>query len=230
MKKLFLGVIALILSGCSDAYPDYNYKMTIHVGDNAYSTVREVTIEETDTILDSSGKRLKYGLRGEAVIIDSLDGSSAFALLSKPNDADYGRGVAEAALRPELTAEEEASADRDKIYYQRLSSIEGVHDLPKRVPNVAFESGYYETWPMFVEFEDIDDPKTVREISASALGVTNITIEITDDDVTTGIEGRLPWRKGFPEGKLNGQRFEDMRDKSLAAHLSAFSFSTESTK
>ena len=78
------------------------------------------------------------------------------------------------------------------------------------MPNAAFESGYYDTWPMFVTFGDPDDPKTVREVSASELGVRNITIEITDEDVTEGIEERLPsygpesgfkrWYQNLPVG------------------------------
>lgn len=52
---------------------------------------------------------------------------------------------------------------------------------------------------MFVTFDDPSDPKTVREVSPESIGVSRITIEITDEDVTTGIEERLPLptTKGF---------------------------------
>src|SRR5690242_12999462 len=55
--------------------------------------------------------------------------------------------------------------------------------------------------PMLVHFRDINDPKSVEQIDpanfAATLGIgialRRVTIEITDDPITTGIEKRLPW-------------------------------------
>lgn len=125
-----------------------------------------------------------------------------------------------------LTAEEEASENRNEIYYQRLAATEGVHDLPKKVRNIAFKSGTFKTWPMFVKFGDIDDPKTVREVSASELGVQNITIEIVDEDVTVGITEKLSWLNNQAGSLVKTRPGQSMFDKTKAQRVTGSGFWT----
>ena len=68
----------------------------------------------------------------------------------------------------------------------------------------------------------------VREVAPEEIGVRRITIEITDESITTGIEKRLPWLHGYYDRKLSGTRFETLADKQkhpLSGILSAGSFS-----
>jgi hypothetical protein len=61
--------------------------------------------------------------------------------------------------------------------------------------------GWSTGYPMLVRFKDIRDPKSVEKVDPNDIaksigpGVTlrRITLQITDDPVTTGIEKRLGW-------------------------------------
>ena len=82
-------LMALSLASCGDdAFPDYHYKMTVHVGGQTFSSVRAVEQEEVSSVVDSSGRTVSRKLRGEAVIIDHPNGRTYYALLGKPNDPD----------------------------------------------------------------------------------------------------------------------------------------------
>lgn len=88
---------------------------------------------------------------------------------------------------------------------QAMVAIKGPQELKRFIPvdKLRRHKGSgdpdFPGWPMFVTFSDPSDPKTVREVSPESIGVSRITIEITDEDVTTGIEKRLPapTAKGF---------------------------------
>ncbi len=64
---------------------------------------------------------------------------------------------------------------------------------------------------MLVTFGDLDDPTSVEEVDPDDLGATfgegnslrRITVQITDDPVTTGIEKRLEWLSEYPEPRLD---------------------------
>lgn len=55
-------------------------------------------------------------------------------------------------------------------------------------------------YPLLVTFTDIDDPSSVQRVDPANLAASfgpgirlkRITVEVSDDDVTTGIEKRLP--------------------------------------
>jgi hypothetical protein len=64
----------------------------------------------------------------------------------------------------------------------------------------------------------------------TGVSLSRITLQMADEPVTNKIPQRLPWRSRFPKGKLSGDRFEDFSKPEAAAHLSAFSFSTEPVK
>ncbi len=196
-------------------------------------------------MLDSSGKTVKTSMRGEAVIIDHPNGHTYYALLSKPGSPQYGASAADLALMPLVTkaqrrpgenwlgGNQSGDLDLRAQDQQAMVAIEGPQELKRRIPvdQLRRHSGSgdpdFPGWPMFVTFSDPSDPRTVREVSPESIGVSRITIEITDEDVTTGIEERLGWRKRMNDGMLSGERFEDMRAVSLSDHVSPFDFSTE---
>ena len=93
-------ILAAGLTACGDRFPDYNYKMTIHVGDDAYSSVRRVEQEEVSSIVDSTGSTVRTRMQGEAVIIDRPNGRTYYALIAKPGSPQYGAFAAELALMP----------------------------------------------------------------------------------------------------------------------------------
>ena len=240
----------LALGGCGDAFPDYHYKMTIYAGGKAFSSVRGIEQERVSSLADSSGSRVKTTLSGEAVIMD-LNGRTYYALLSKPDRPEYAAGVAGLALRPHVPGEKplgevdraieeynESQQGRSPTAYlddqasanQAMVEVAGPKDLPRTEPNTDPYRGprSFDSWPMFVTFSDPRDPKSVREVSPESIGVSRITIEITNEDVTTGIEERLAWLVKFKtsSSRLSGNRsiVVSNTDRSLAENLGIGAF------
>jgi hypothetical protein len=189
--------------------------MTVWVGDKPFSAVRHVSVEEGSTIQDPSGRRVDYKVSGQAVIIETQSGP-VFALLTPESGqfgfGNYGAMVAGPALVPAIGKPAESEAQKaireyreeqpgydwlaeDAKQHNAMLQVEGPHPLPRSIPNPDRYRGErtIPVWPLFVRFGDINDPKNVRKVSPESIGVTGITIEITDDDVTEGIEDRLGW-------------------------------------
>lgn len=248
---------ALSLGGCGDdRFPDYHYKMTIHVGDRAFSSVRGVEQERVTSIADSGGQTIKRRLSGEAVIIEA-NGRTYYALLSKPDNADYALlTVTQASLGVAMAAMPDPDAPKSE---QQKAIAEWRRDQPGRDPNaylddIASESrvmtelkGVYplqrtlparqgrpplDAWPMFVTFGDPNDPKTVREVSPESIGVSNITVEITDEPVTIGIEERFPWWSQYKRLRFDGTSrvTQNMTTTDMRNSLTTGDFSTGEVK
>lgn len=81
---------------------------------------------------------------------------------------------------------------------------------------------------MFVTFADSANPSTVREVTPESLGVERITIEITDEDVTEGIEERLIWLPDYYGRQLSGDRFQTLENsrKGISAYITSGLFSS----
>ena len=66
-------------------------------------------------------------------------------------------------------------------------------------------------YPMLVTFGDLSDPTSVANVDPEHLAATfgegvrlkRITVELTDDAVTTAIEERLGWLSEYPEPRLD---------------------------
>lgn len=209
--KLMALVATLLVTACGDdRFPDYHYKITIYVGDKAFSSVRAVEAKEVSSIVDSSGRTVKTSQRGEAVILDLGSGQVVYALLSGADSNSIGGyGFATVALTPHIPGKPTVS-DMDQAIKeyrddqnpgrdgwderaeeaQQMVQVQGPQDLPRTYSRPG--RAPMKAWPMFVTFDDPKDPKTVREVSPGSIGVSRITVEITDEPVTTGIEARLP--------------------------------------
>ncbi|WP_160596314.1 hypothetical protein [Qipengyuania aquimaris] len=191
------------LTGCGDRFPDYNYKMTVYAGEQQFSSVRHVKVTEGVSIVSRK-------VEGEAVVIDR-NGRTYYALLSRADNADYDAFVAGMALRDHVPRDDvqrsevqqaidewyEEHSTQDSFgdaaeFLQAMVKVEGAHDLPRTLPPRRNREPM-QAWPMFVTFSNPSDPRTVREVSPEVIGIDRITIEITDEDVTTGIEERLPY-------------------------------------
>jgi len=206
-------MLALSLIAACDRLPDYRYKMTIYVntpdGEKAFSSVRQVRVEEVKSLADSSGLSQRVQLEGEAVILD-LTGGPVFALLNKPDNRDYGHYIVYAALSPTPQVEAD-SAEQDDLLSNHRGATAYFDDRAKRLQEMVKVKGPRELprarashhpdrnpqpvalWPMFVRFSDLADPASVRELSPDEIGVTRITIEITRDPVSKQIFNWLPW-------------------------------------
>ena len=205
--------VLMALAGCSgdDRFPDYHYKMTIYVdtpeGEKAYSSVRAVNQTEESSI-QTSGTIVKSSVTGEAVILALPDGRTIYALLSSPGREGYAANIAEVALLPpvrrhdrdprfdDLSSDANKSQDDNAKDAQAMVKVVGPRDLPRELKVNSLGRPIdppLPTWPTFVTFDDPADPKTVRAVTPEEVGVKRITMENTDEPVTTGIAQRLSW-------------------------------------
>jgi hypothetical protein len=194
------GLAILALGGCKllGLSWAYRYKITVEVdtpqGLKSGFAVREIIY--TKQVIKLPGMAgTASSQRGEAVAVDLPNGQVLFGLLSTD-----GYQTLQAAFgddSPETL--DAAQSDRRVVE---------LHPKPGSIPA---QSGY----PMLVTFTDIADPASVKladpaDLAASygpGVQLKRITVEITDDPVTSGIEKRLGWLtkslKGYdfhPEG------------------------------
>ena len=233
MMSMLIGIAALILPACTaadDAAPDYRYRLTVEVETPEGLRTGSSVIEVQQTLMRAGGspanQAVRWRVRGEAVAVDLPGGKTLFALLRSDNDPDWASRVYVLLAPQENKGFEDALDD--------VLELTGKRTLPRMWPPVAFleERSAY---PMMVTFGDLADPTSVAEVDpddlAAAFGegvkLKRITVELTDDPVTSGIEARLGWLQRLWPNKLNGDRFEDFDKRELAAHLSPNSFSTE---
>jgi hypothetical protein len=185
---IILGVFVMVvlLTRCGSTQT-VRYRMTVEVetpqGLRTGSSVREVTAYSPWVINPSS--RTHFDLSGEAVAVDLPDGRVLFALLTGADGVDY------AALLPG--------------YHMGWLSPEGIAQgpvplWPNTLSTVSRARGAAAA-PMLVTFGNLRDPMSVTEVDPANLSaqfgegvrLRRITVQVTDDDVTEGIERRLVW-------------------------------------
>lgn len=185
---MLAGCAASSVSACAPSLPDYRYRLTVEVdtpdGMRSGSSVIQVASHVSSQYSLSPGD-VTTQVTGDAVAVDLPGGKMLFALLSKPGSAEGANTYAFDALIPkpwigweEYVADVNALADRRDI---------GV--LP------------FKDWPMLVTFGDINDPTSIVRIDIANLEATlgpdvkirRITVQITEEPVTSGIEKKLKW-------------------------------------
>lgn len=198
------GAAAVLLGGCGilGSTYSYRYKMVVEVetpdGLKTGSAVHETIVSKSNVDLGDLNAKRGMRTRGEAVAVDLPGGQTLFALL--PDSS-----LTQAVLDPEWKNDWVDSA-------KRISSgdtPEGPIAMTggKQTDRFAKPVGY----PMLVRFRDIADPKTVEEVDPANLAASfgagvrlrRITLQVTDEDVTEGIEKRLVWLQQIPERNLN---------------------------
>jgi len=178
---------------------------------------------------------LQSTLKGEAVAVDLPDGQTLFALLSSPGQhstSDYHDQLFNDALLAGAVSMPPMPRRYDSSEWAEMRSV-----AARLKPSLTLPLALY---PRLVWFRDIRDPESVEAIEADMLSATfgpgntikRITLTVTDQVVTTGINKRLGWLQKLQhqEGMLNGDRFEDFRKSALAGHISPFDFTTERLK
>ena len=176
---------ALPLTGCGSIHTQ-RYRMTVEVetpqGLCSGSAVREISHRAPSTlpIPSLAEDRPSWHLRGEAVAVDLPGGQTLFALLSS------GDGVVD-------------YAGRDIWFLFRELGGEKIVLWPN--PPTTKRPMIADPLPMLVRFADITDPASVEKVDpdnlAAAFGpsvkLRRISVELTDDAVSTGIDRRFIW-------------------------------------
>lgn len=232
-RRVVLGVLAgsaiALLGGCGliGNSISYRYRLTVEVetpeGLKTGSSVIEVTVTEQKGI---NGSHLDVKMKGEAVAVDLPGGQTLFALLDKAASAPTDAVEEQLGLLPV------DSNWRDTA--RRIKAQTDVFELPR---SITVRGKDVATYPTLVYFRDLSDPRSVETVlptnlaSSFGLGVRlkRITIQVTDDEVTEGIEKRFPWWSNFRNKHFDGTSTasEDLTNLSPTAHLTPGSFSTE---
>lgn len=233
---VFTGIFAATSVACSQMFPSgtWRYRMTVTMetpeGLKTGSAVREVTVRRGIALTPESLPSVQS--KGEAVAVDLGQRGVLFALISYD---DYltvfsAFGWTSGGTTPEGIK-----------YFSNLKDARAVLSP--------------ENYPVFVTFRDMKDPKTVEmvwqgefydervgqgarrafriatdrfeELFGKGVKLKEITIEMTDDPVTWGIDNRLPWLPQFYNKRFDGDRFGNFqaRDR-LSNSLSSGAFST----
>lgn len=210
MLSTFLVLIVGIAAWWQYSFPSgtWRYKMTVTVetpeGIKTGSAVREVTYSNGPKILpDVAGA--SWNVKGEAVVVDMGQGKYLFALL----DVDGSYQIVYDVF-PYY-----GQSARDHIQYYK--SLTGQKKI--------LEKSQY---PTMVTFKDIKDPKSVIAVDRANLAGTfgagvklkDVTIEMTDDNVTWGVDTYLAWLAGLKGGYLDGAF--SSRNSPLGLHAGYF--------
>lgn len=197
-------------------YPSgsFHYKMTVAIetpeGDKIGSAVREVSMWRNPRIFPEAGAGGAVLSRGEAVVVDLGRQGVVFALLrGLGGDADHGDRVVYKALPCPYGADTPLSKKCVEYYISKKDS---------ETAAVAFEH-----YPQFVYFEDIEDPKTIKnlidvkrcpdprtgipdkllclekdhfeEVFGEGVRLKSVVVEITDEDIIWSLDDLLPYGK-----------------------------------
>ena len=214
-RRGVLGLLAvaatLVLAGCQGVthaeFEPIRYRLTATVetseGVRTGSSVIEVNwaMSRTSPPLGGSG----YTVEGEAAAVDLPGGQTLFVLLRSAEEVDWAAwvikriptaGMAEQAKpTPSDRAEQIAS---EKRYLDLVRADRAVHAVwkpepPHNLPGLSV--------PSLVRFRDIADPKSVEQVDPANLAksfgpgvrLKSLTVQVTDEPVTVGIEKKLAW-------------------------------------
>jgi hypothetical protein len=217
------GVALSVVSGCAliESRKTMRYRLIVEVetpqGIKSGSSVIEVTALKTPISLPGAGGLTNLGglsCKGEAAAVDLPNGQALFALLQTEG------GFRRACAYPLLAFKHRLNAFAGGYaQIQLISSWKGQRSPMPQVHSILpKDGGEISGYPMLVTFKDITDPTSVERINPDDLAASfgkgyklkSISVTITDEPVTTGIESKLPsygpetgfneWYKGLPYG------------------------------
>lgn len=218
-----------LTSGCglfNSSLPTYRYRLTVNVdtpdGPRSGSGVVEVrTTKQGSWNIDSPGN-ISTQVFGEAVAVDLPNGKTLFAV--QGSDWDHY-----------LLTAYKAHIGSSRIPFEMRARIKqarrhrGVLILPEK----GGQNANWVMYPKLVQFGNLSDPASAEWVAhddlAAAFGpgyaLRSVTVEVTSEPITTGIDRRLPW---LGELKKSGGRRLDGSKSILrsveAKHLYAGSF------
>lgn len=192
-KTLLLLVVALPFVVFKLQHPTHAWRQRLTFvvatphGEKVGSAVQAVEWTPNPFFKDGAAFHLK--LKGEAVAVEIAPGHVLFALLNGQGGEEHAGLLALYQFgggRPGQGDFPWAKSD-----FAAVRAAHGGAATPLR-PDLT---------PLLVTFRDINDPKTVEQVDPANLAASfgadvqlvRMTIEITDDPVTSGIERKLAW-------------------------------------
>jgi hypothetical protein len=225
---MIIFVSALVLAGCGEKTESYRYKLTVAVntpdGVKRTSSVVEVQFAE----ISIPGRGILHKLRGEALYVDLGFGARPLiALLTRQLHVEHGRG-----REPLWTRD----GGPGRVSISKLLSGQALTDATADVSRVARMRGLHtiapDDLPDLVTFANVNDPKTVIEVDRNDLQATlgpgiswnEITLESTDEPITTGVVRKLPWLSEYYQHNWRLDRTDHHFTSELANTLMWFDF------
>jgi len=242
MRRLaFLPLLfsALAIGGCGSS-AEINYRIIVQVDDNGVSRtgsgVWQFKITENVPL---GGRSYTPRFRGEAIAVD-LPGRGTLFVLGQGPSADMSM-VAEKLFRKEAEAVAGPAAERHQLNGAISKMVGQQKEVPcARLTGEAGDRLPLSFCPFLVRFRNPRDPGSVEQVDIANLSssfgpgvrMKTLLVQITDADVTTGIEARLPWLAAQMKGKasLDGTPFNGInpsQNEPTGRRLSAGEFSTE---
>jgi hypothetical protein len=212
-------VLCLLLTASCNKVYTWHQKLTVTVqtptGEVSGYSVTQITKTHSDSWYDFPEARgVRSDVRGEAVVVEVAPGKYLFVLLDGMGDL----------ARVSFT--EQFPSLRSGEFDHWARSIER-HRGTAAVPRDAY--------PMMVSFTDIAEPTSVMQVDPEKLASTygegyslaEVTLEITDEVVTTGVvETMLYWwmeKRSGPYNEMSPLRLPDNSPRGWK-NLSARSF------
>lgn len=173
-------VVAFGLAGCLDHH-EWHQKLTVIV-DTPNGEIKGSAVAKVNAAfgqLPMSSNEVNYEVAGEATIVDLGKGRYLFATIDEETKERFYR------------------SDRNR--FKGLRRGEWLYEIPKQKDVLTVPPKRY---PMLVTFSDVNNPASVKLVDPNDLAATfgagyalkSITLEITDEPVTTGkVESVLGW-------------------------------------
>jgi len=197
LQTLVAGGAMLALAACGQGAPA---DLTHYYTPYRYRLIATVETPEGvrtgSSVIEVKWAPHKYKVKGEAAAVDLPGGQTLFVLLRSAANPDWdayafeSTGVFSTGKAPLATSEEDL--------WRGIAADRGTYPVNRRRVTAIEDSDNY---PYMVRFRDPADPKSVEQVDPDNLAKTfgpgyrlkSLTIQMTGDPVSTGIENRLPW-------------------------------------
>ena len=225
---LIIGVVLFLWATRSGGGESFRYRMAVEVetpeGLRSGHSVHEIRAANQNNLGLAPPSR-KIEKTGEAVAVDLPNGQTLFVLAPSP---DRVQQVLDPEWRNDWVESAKRIADR---------KTSGVLNFPIDTKRDRSPDGLPRSHAgLFVRFRDISKPDTVEEVNPERLdeafgpgyALRRVTVQLTDEPPTSGIERRLPWLPEHYNFKFSGDRYwsADNAHKGISASMSSGAFST----
>jgi hypothetical protein len=234
LRLAAIAVVCITVGGCGRS-ESYRYKLTVALNtpDGIKKTSSVVEISFWDVSIPARGTM--HRLNGEALYLDLGPGKRPLvALLMYTSEVrPYRRNMPwgnETGPSDDLLSRFYGPIEFNLDEVARVSRMRGTHSITSN------------DLPVLVTFADVDDPSSVTIVDPNDLEATlgagvswnEITLEITDEPVTTGIVQKLPWLVDYYDKnlRLDGDNLGWAKKKEISNKLGweCFVFSNEFRK
>ena len=233
IRSAALAGFTAILGGCGNS-AEVRYKVSVEVDDNgtsrAGSSVMSFKLSKASIALASP---YNAEFKGEAVAVDLGNQQVLFALLK-----DEDGGLSTMPVLAETVFGDLASGSERIHTIRHIASKNGLaRELPRFGPRNSVSREPFVQYPLLVRFRELDRPESLEAVAPDALDqafgpgvkLKRITVQITDEPVTSGVKNRLPWLEdvGRARGTLIPNPPRSMRDSAPVQLVAPSDFTTE---